>query len=79
MAFKSNGALEVYFSDENYNIIDTWTGSWKHLGGNKYEINLIITGVTDIEFINNDEMRLKYLDLFDDIDYEEWAYYRRIK
>jgi hypothetical protein len=78
MTFKSNGVLEVYFSDENYNIIDTWTGSWKHIGGTKYELNLLFTIVSDIEFINNNEFRIKYVDLFDESDYEEWGYYKRI-
>lgn len=82
ITFLEGGVFEGYDTDEDGNIVDTYYGSWKHLGGTKYEVNNIFTFVIDIEFVNDDEIRTKFPDLFGDEDeepIEEWTYSIRIK
>lgn len=77
----SNGVFESYETNENSIIINTHKGTWEHLGGSQYEISYLFTFVIDIEFISQNEMRIKYIDLFEDEEqnYEEWGYHKRIQ
>jgi hypothetical protein len=80
--FIEGGVFESYETDGNGNIVNTYQGTWEHLGATKYEVNLIFTFVIDIEFENDNEVRMKIPNLFGDDEEEtkeEWGYYKRIK